>query len=159
MCNTLDVTKTRQHDFYIRPDPPRLFRFRQIFSNPLWRLHFRFHIVSINPCSIAGYNFFQKVFILARAIKNSWQMAQRLSLQSYVRNRGTNFEITRCISNFVVKVSWHDPTDMLHSSISRTVKWELEHTISQTYGNMSVVTWRWVAVPNVTHHMLTADRP
>jgi hypothetical protein len=101
------------------------------FSNPLWILHFRFHIVSINPRSIAGINSFQKVSSSPAGSKSSWQMAKRLSLWSCVRSRGTNFETTRCISNFVVRMSWHDPIDMLQSSaISRTVK-RLERTISR----------------------------
>jgi hypothetical protein len=36
----------------------------------LRRLHFHFHIVFINPCFTAGYNSFQKVFILASVIQN-----------------------------------------------------------------------------------------
>jgi hypothetical protein len=32
-------------------------------------LHFRFHIVSINPCFIAGYNSFKEVFILDSVIQ------------------------------------------------------------------------------------------
>jgi hypothetical protein len=56
-----------------------------------------------------------------------------LSLWFCIRSHGTNFETTQCISNFVIRMSWHDPINMLHSSaISRTVKRRLENTISQT---------------------------
>jgi hypothetical protein len=57
--------------FHVRPDLPRLFQSRRIFSNWLWTLHFCFHIVCINPCFIANYtrNSFQKVFILASVIQ------------------------------------------------------------------------------------------
>jgi hypothetical protein len=34
----------------------------------LYRLYIRFHIVSTNPSFIAGYNTFQKYFILASVI-------------------------------------------------------------------------------------------
>jgi hypothetical protein len=70
------------------------------------------------------------VIILFRKFSSSltrsrsfWQMAVQLSLWSCVRSHGTNFETTWCISNFVVRISWH-PFDMLHcSAIAFTVKW------------------------------------
>jgi hypothetical protein len=64
-------------------------------------------------------------------------MATRLSLWPSVRIRGTNFETTLCIFTFVVRISWHDPINMLYYfAISRTVKRRLERNISQ-----SCATW------------------
>jgi hypothetical protein len=61
-------------------------------------------------------------------------MATRRSLWSSVKRRGTNFAATQCISNFSVRMAWHDSTDMLHSSaISRTVKRRLERTTARTW--------------------------
>jgi hypothetical protein len=100
--------------------PSALFRSRRIFSNLLWRLHFRFHIVSINPCFIAGYNSFQEVFILASAI------------QKFLTDGKATVSLILCRSNFVASKSWHDPVDMWHcSAISRAVKQLLGHTISR----------------------------
>jgi hypothetical protein len=76
-------------------------------------------------------------------------MATQLSVWSCVRSRGRNFETTRCISNFVVRMSWHDPIDMLHSSaISRIVKRRLEHEVF----NVSVAIWLWG--PSQTRHIM-----
>jgi hypothetical protein len=113
----------------------------QIFSNALWRQHFHFHIVSINPCFIASYNSFQKVFILASTIQKSLTDGNTtVSLILWQKSRA-NFQITWCISNFVVRMSWHDPIDILHSSaISCTVKRWLECT---NLRDMGIVTWLW----------------
>jgi hypothetical protein len=64
--------KNCQHDFHFRPYLLCLLWPRQIFSNLLWRLHFNFHIISINPCFIAGYNSFQENLILTSAIQKFW---------------------------------------------------------------------------------------
>lgn len=49
-------------------------------------------------------------------------------LSDTVRSLGTNFTATQCISNFIVRISWHELVNMLHSSaISWAVKWWLEH--------------------------------
>jgi hypothetical protein len=101
----------------------------QIFSNPSWRLHFSFHIVSINPCFIAEHNYLQKVFILASTIQKF--LTDGLSLWSCDRSCRANFETIGCSSNFVIRMSWHNPIDMLHSStISYTVKQWSEYMIS-----------------------------
>jgi hypothetical protein len=95
------------------------------------------HIVSVNPYFNAGYNYFQKVFILASTIQKFLTEGNMIVSLILCQNSWNNSETTQCISDFVVRISWHDPIGMLHSSISRTVKQQLERTISRTCATLA----------------------
>jgi hypothetical protein len=82
-----------QHDFHIRPDPQCLFLSQQMFSNPSWRLHFCFHIVSINPCFIASYSSFRKFSFLLAWSRSSSLLATQLSLWSFVEVVGQTLKL------------------------------------------------------------------
>jgi hypothetical protein len=58
-----------------------LTRSQRIISNPLWRLRFRFHVLSINPCFIAGYNSFQKVFSLQKFLTDGGSAVSLIECQ------------------------------------------------------------------------------
>jgi hypothetical protein len=120
------------------------FRSRRIFSNPLWRLNFRFHVVSINPCFIAGYNSFQKVFFLVSAsqkfltygnatvslilCRKSWDKLWNYPIHFYFCRKNVMTWSNRYVSLFC------------YFPHCRTTIRMRDFT---NLGNMSVVTWRW----------------